>query len=210
MPGATAKLRYWPHFKSLKQFLCKTQGRIILLQTSGTRSVLWAWSQDLARPHPLLHNIWPWMSSGPHGVTPCPTSWLCVDGGEGLGSKYQRKDEGCAKTHLSGIFTAWDCMLWNAAWKQNTVGTALDNSSAWKSQILWHFVLSADWEWILMHSTPQPCLSTICREGKLAETTAVPDTQQQRCLTVQRLCLLPCPLPLQCQSDWRALLLIFL
>lgn len=208
MPGATAKLRYWPHFKSLKQFLCKTQGRIILLQTSGTRSVLWAWSQDLARPHPLLHNIWPWMSSGPRGVTPCPTSWLCVDGGEGLGSKYQRKDEGCAKTHLSGIFTAWDCMLWNAAWKQNAVGTALDDSSAWKSQILRQFsVLTGNGSWCI-----QPLSHAWAPSAEKAnwQRPQLYQTPSSRGASVQRLCLLPCPLPLQCQSDWRALLLIFL
>lgn len=101
------------------------------------------------------------MSSGPPVVTPCPRSWLSGDRGERFGSKYQRNYEGCAKTHWSGIFTAWDCMLWNAAWKHNAGGTALDDSSAWESQILWHFVLSARWEWILKHSSPRPCPSTI-------------------------------------------------
>lgn len=56
-------------------------------------------------------------------------------------------------------------MLWNAAWKHNDVRTALDDSSAWRSQILWHFVLSAHWEWILMHSSLQPCLSTISEKA---------------------------------------------
>lgn len=87
------------------------------------------------------------MSSGPPVVTPCPRSWLSGDRGKEFGSKYQRKYEGFAKTHWSGIFTAWDCMLWNAAWKHNAVGTALDDSSAWKSQILWHFALTGNGSW---------------------------------------------------------------